>query len=454
MAAIITDKFRRNSVSTVLADLVGNDNNYYIGIGKTDAWPVIDGFSETETVYNVAAPTGTRNELNEVRNNLISLLKVDNSTARVVIPKVPFALNKVYKQYSSVDEYAFVPTGNILPCYTIYNNKIWLCLKSSGDAVTAAPSGEALYEEVEVATGSTSSTWIAIARTENGGPFNTDQFAAVVPIANEYELEPGLSANAATAGRVYGFNIVDGGAGYTGTTTAVLIGDGTVTPIDLDVTTTAGVLTGIDFTDANTTLNFANASVVITGTNTSPAIITPNIAPLEGFGPTILDNLPTWFIGLSADFDGVLQGDAQILKYRQISLIKNPELVPDDLTPQSADALKYITINATGMPTWSTGIIISEEGATPKAWLDSIVAPVSGNEYKVYYHQNDSPDVNYGVFSAAGEINISGTAYTILTAPTESEYVHNTGEVLFIENRKPISRDANQIEQIKLVIQY
>jgi hypothetical protein len=453
MAAIITDQFRRNSVSTVLADLASNTNSYYIGIGKTDAWPVVGSLSEEDPAYTVPASTGTRNAQKEVKTNLMSLLRVQSSSARVIIPNVPLTVGKSYKQYSSNDASAFTPTGATLPCYAIYDNKIWLCLKTSGAVVTNLPSTTALYTE-DTATGS---TWIAIAATENNSPFNTDQFIAVVVNEAAYTSVPGLTANNITKGRVYSFTIASGG-NYTGTTTAVLVGDGNTSSIPLTVTKTGNVITGIDFTGGtNNTLNFTNASVVITGTNTTPAVIIPNIAPLEGFGPTILNNLPTWFLGLSADFDGDLAGDAPLLKYRQISVIKNPAFnLPDDGNQTTADALKYLTITNGPLANANTGDVIevtSGSASGTKAWFDSAVL-VTGTAYKIYYHQNDSSSVNYGSFGTSGTININGAAYTYSTAPDDSEYDHNSGEVLFIENRKPVSRNVNQKEEIKLVIQY
>ena len=478
MAAIITDQFRRNSASSVLADILDGVNDYYVGIGKTDSWPANGELEETAPTFSAPLPVGSVAEMKEVRNNLISLLKLDASKSRIIIPNVAWKLDNKHKPYAANDNTCFTPTTvgavTTYPCYAIADSKIWLCLLSDGSGLNNIPSAQALYTKY---TASTGYTWIAIANIENivDVPFNTDQFIAVKLDPTQYDdgnpltLLPGEIANNATKGHVYGFTIANGGTGYTSNPTAFLIGDGTVSPIPLTITRTGNVITGVTFTSTNATTGFNNASVRFSTTGGgSGAVIIPNIAPIEGFGPTILNNLPTWFLGLAANFDGkLLDGgvtdadiDAQLLSYRQISVIKNPTITstsPDTIT--SADALKYLTITGSiSSINAAVGDIITLNGSgvTAKAFFDSYIYSSSTGTGKLYYHQNDSSQVNYAAFPSTGQIYINDIIATQFTysSVTESEYIHNTGEVLFLENRRPISRNENQKEEIKLVIQF
>jgi hypothetical protein len=251
----------------------------------------------------------------------------------------------------------------------------------------------------------------------------------------------------------------------------------------LDRTVINGVITSVSFnvsTLSTLKVGFVNASVVIIDTGTIPgtgASVIPNVAPIEGFGVGILNNLPTWFLGLAADFENNLSGDsglntigdAQYLSYRQVSLIKNPVLdevildgegnVVDDKA--SADALQYLTIpgNISTIEA-TTGDIITQSIAgtvQPKAFFDSYVYNSSSGTGRLYFHQNDSDRVNYRKFVVTPTAsiyinNVTGTTYAF-NALNDSEYHRNTGEVLFLENRKAISRNSNQTEEIKLVIQ-
>ena len=472
MAAIITDQFRRNSASSVLADILGGTNNYYVGIGKTDAWPANGELTETAPTFSAPFPIGSLSEMKEVRNNLISLLKLDSSKSRIIIPNIPWKLGNRHKPYAANDNTCFTPTTvgavTTYPCYAIADSKIWLCLLSNGSTLNNIPSSQLLYTKYTAATGY---TWIAIANIEsiNDAPFNTDQFIAVKLDPTQYSSGGGQTANNATKGHVYGFTIQSGGTGYTSDPTAVLVGDGTASPIPLTITRSGNIITGVTFTNTNDTAGFNNASVRFstTGGGTG-AVIIPNIAPIDGFGPTILNNLPTWFLGLAANFDGKLlnggltdiDADAQLLSYRQISVIKNPTITsvsPDEVV--SADALKYLTITGgQSSINANVGDTITQTGSgvTARAFFNSYIYDSLTGIGRLYYHQNDSSQVNYAKFATSGSIYIgtdTGTSYTY-SIVNESEYIHNTGEVLFLENRRPISRNENQKEEIKLVIQF
>jgi len=81
---------------------------------------------------------------------------------------------------------------------------------------------------------------------------------------------------------------------------------------------------------------------------------------------------------------------------------------------------------------------------------------------RLYYHQNSSPLVNFKKFSteSTGTLKITSIAgfWDQTTYKVDScenpEYLPETGEVIFYENRKPINRNYNQTDEVKLVIQF
>lgn len=561
MSAIITDPFRRNTAKALYEDIRVGTNKYYVGVGKTDKWDNdSNGKTETDLNFTVPAPIGSKRELQEVLNNLMSLVAIDSAHLRRIIPNVPWKIGNYYKSYDANDTTCFVPTTDTgvttYPCYAITDNKIVLCLKKASAKIQSNATELTLYEEFS----NSGYIWIPIAEIENiiGAPFNTTQFISVVETPANYLLGAGKTSNNATRGKVYNFTVANGGSGYNeATTKAYLVGDAdiryvtfnvannnvtltshgltngtaiqfsqiddscgvsinttyivtnsaastfelqgvTITAnsagtlksrsvmIELDRTIATvgpavGVITSVSFkisTSSTLKVGFINASVVIADTGVTPGIgasVIPSVAPIEGFGINILDNLPTWFLGLAADFaqDLIVNADyprvdAQYLSYRQISLIKNPVLddeieigenTVDDKT--SADALQYLTIPGSITSILATtGDIITQnigDAIKPKAFFDSYVYDSVTGTGRLYFHQNDSSKVNYRKFivTAGASIyinDVTGTTYAF-NALNDSEYHHNTGEVLFLENRKAISRNSNQTEEIKLVIQ-
>ena len=187
---------------------------------------------------------------------------------------------------------------------------------------------------------------------------------------------------------------------------------------------------------------------------------------------------------------GEVDGEAPVgynVDVRQISLIKNPQrnvtgddagvAVRDDDTntglytgPEAYDALKYIQLDPAfdlqkdyiGRDFIIEQSNVNDDDRGARAWLD--YADSINN--RLYYHQNSSPMVNLKKFVADAEgtaANVTITSLAGYSDPNdvylvseckEAEYMSGTGEVIFYENRKPINRNFNQTDEVKLVIQF
>ena len=238
--------------------------------------------------------------------------------------------------------------------------------------------------------------------------------------------------------------------------------------------------------------NYVTASVVVeteNGFNNEIDII-PLLLPEDGVGRYPDDDLPSFYAGIAVDFIGEVDGEAPVgynVDVRQISLIKNPQrnvtgddagvAVRDDDTntglytgPEAYDALKYIQLDPAfdlqkdyiGRDFIIEQSNVNDDDRGARAWLD--YADSINN--RLYYHQNSSPMVNLKKFVADAEgtaANVTITSLAGYSDPNdvylvseckEAEYMSGTGEVIFYENRKPINRNFNQTDEVKLVIQF
>ena len=58
MAAIITDDFRRNAAQVLVNDITGGTNNYFVGIGKSDAYDNdASGYAEDHASFSLPVPS-------------------------------------------------------------------------------------------------------------------------------------------------------------------------------------------------------------------------------------------------------------------------------------------------------------------------------------------------------------------------------------------------------------
>ena len=502
MAAIITDDFRRSSTTFLLNDIKDQNTGaqdspnsgtyeYFIGIGKSDAWENDAGdLSETDQNFSTPLPTGSVIEAKEVIDNLIGAVAIKPANAYHVIPRIDWAANRRFKRWNENDPTMFDVTtdgaNTYYPCYAIYADKIYVCLdndsnnsySTNGSYIPGlssnTPVGEAsdrLPERLD-----DNYIWAYVADLDNNSEFNTDQFVSISEIADGSATD----ATTATGGMVYGFEIINHGTGISGTDFKLLLNDndGAVsTEIDLTVNN-SGVgssAKGVIMTSYSAPLDFqaqTNGTVrasVVPGpgiTATTLPVIRPLVAPILGFGYTPTADLPSFYAGLAVNYNGDVGGELSTnVSYRQISLLRNPTRFDDDSPSPTGDGLYdneevYNTLRRfefgalEDLSNISAGNIITETTTglteTPaKAYVDFVD---DTNKY-VYFHQNESAEINQQEFSATGDITIGVTSYTGYTI-TDPEYTPYSGEVYFVENRKPIQRAASQEEEIKLVIQF
>ena len=479
MSAIITNQFRKNSRELFINDIDTN-TNYFIGIGKSEPWPDIDGDEESDLNYSVPLPSNTIIEKTDALKNLISLLKVQGTFT--VIPRNEWQSGRVYKVYDPSDpnifNYETIGATAYYPCYMTHNNKVFICIKNtSKDSV-----GVIVPSTTNVAaTGFTGQpgvltdgyAWAFVCDLTTTSDFYTDQF---VDIPGNLAVQTDIDeARTATGGKVYGFKVNDGGTdvGAGGSAvTVTLIGKnslgGAITDVaitnfpEYTVTIVGGTITAITITTDQWPAGYVEASVVVeSGVSVVATDIQPLVAPIDGFGFSPRSDLPSFYAGLFAAYIGSVGDEAPIgLGFRQVSLVKDAERtdndVPVNATLNIYDTLPYLqlTTSSTGIPT-DAGTIIAHGTNKAKAYLDY----VDTTNDRVYYHQNSSGEINQKPFIAGGVTFTSpgGTTAAGNVASNgivQGEYNQGSGETLFLENRKAILRNNNQQEDIKLVIQF
>jgi len=460
MAAIITENFRRLSTRLFLDDLKGQD--YYVGIGKSDPW-----IGEGSSTFNVPLPTGTASEQKEILSNLSTLIQVQDADTGLVIPNIKYKANSYYKEYDPADDSCFFPSVRndgvtLNPCYmTTSSGYIFLCIKSVNALSVDLPLESTTYTPQKMPDGY---IWVLIDKVNfnNSSVVNTNQFISIN--TGSIDSAGQTASTSATGNLLYGFTILDGGSGYN---PAILnipfvwytsdAQQAMQCPIEIDSIT--GAITKIslpvDYNYDGKILGgyfdfsvFANVG--------SGAVIVPRIAPTSGFAYTPSQILPAWYVSVAISAIDNINSDGLYTPYRQISLVKNPlAVIPTDIEAPSLGTLRYAEApdsigNSLGL--LRTGDIIEFTNKT-RAFYDAY-DKVEG-AYRLYFHQNDNTGYGDIPDTAGSFTNISSGSATPYnyTEIKGNEYTASTGTVVFIENRKAISRAENQTEQIKIIIQ-
>jgi hypothetical protein len=482
MTAIITNNLRKKSCSSFLNDFILNssENDLFIGLGKSDKWADVGSLSEDQSNFPVPLPQNVDLDNQNALDNLISLVRVSN--ASTLVPRNKWKSGRVYKAYDSSDPLTFDLEGNSYPCYMTVNNKTYICLENNSDASSTIPP-DLTYSTFDtsdhVHVGSDGYIWAYLQTNLIESPFYSNEFNPVVD-----DLSDTTASKSATGGLLHRLKVVNGGSGLVGTENIYLnyVTEGNVaeTRIELrsdsrfSVVFSGGSISSIQYNDikADAILNVRKASIeVFNSSNTTRVFdveINPLIAPANGYGASVKNDLPAFYAGFHSKFQSSVDGETLVdTPFRQVSLIRNPERNTTTATAgdsgsvysdtEAMDACDYIQVNSIAQD-YPAGSIISQEGSLARAYLDKTELGTN----RLHFHRNSNTEVNYTPFNTSDNVTITSTDLvtsetingTDVLAIVDAEYIHGSGEVMFIDNRKRITRNWDQTEDVKIVIQF
>lgn len=213
-----------------------------------------------------------------------------------------------------------------------------------------------------------------------------------------------------------------------------------------------GAITRVDIVAAGT--GYKTATATIGGGGGTGASVQPIISPLGGHGKDPVDQLGAYYTMINSRLDYAEDDFPSANDYRRIGIVQNVKNSSDSLIATAATRTALKTLNLTGVSgIFSTDETIQSNGAaTPQAkFLEFVSTGVGTGTLK--YFNNDT--TNYSAFAPTEVITglTSGATATIASI-TDREILLFEGEVLYIENRRPIMRSADQIEDIKLLIEH
>ena len=460
MSAIITDPFKKQFMQKILDEVSNLTARYYIGIGKNDEW------NATETV---PTPTDTPKTIREAQNALQSVKAVASTS--FVIPRHNWSSGSEYSGYD--DEYTTIPSNTY---YVLTeDNHVYICLQQSksgtgtANVSTVKPTGTS-PKPFKTSDGYTWRFLYALSGTDTSS-FLSANFIPVQKIdsdgaaTNAFEIQQKAAQDSADAGRIANIVIENQGSGYdpsspptvTITGNSGAIGDSAqATPF-----ISSGKVVKIDMLNesAGSGKNFVNATVTISGGSGSGAVARAVLGPPNGIGADPRDDLKATSLMFNSKPDGTENGDFLAgtgQDFRQVMLIRNPRTDSANgqiLTATTAKALKYFLVDSAFATQLQPDELITSD-ATPagKAYVNEAVNFGDANNMKVYYHQTDS--TGYTPFSVGNLLTDEGgqTGTIEVVADSNELYINTSGEVLYIENRAPVTRIASQTEDIKVVV--
>ena len=446
MPAIITDRFKKEVLLSLQADIDSAANNYYVAIGRPIDWDSAD---------TPPTPTNSIKTARDARLNMISVKNVEAHS--FVVPRYTWSLGAIYQSYNdnSVGHptnsfYVITDENNVYVCLEAGKNaqgqSVTSTVKPTGTLTTAFETADGYVWKFLYSVGALRASQFLSANfmpTTIFGVFDSDDPA-------DHVEQVGIQ-NAATPGEVVGYQIVNGGSGYTTVPTVTVVGSGT--DAKGSATISGGAVTKISVKDSDGQKahgsNYTYAHVEITGGNGSGAKARPIIGPAAGFGADPRDDLKATAIMFTAKPSGA-EGSNWVVgnDFRQVMLVKNIEIPDSDalFTGVSGNALTRMQLSAvTSLFTADKTVTGDTSGA--KAYV------VKTDSDTVWYIQDS--DTQFRAFTNGETVReTNGSGLGVLdSAGIYDDVDILTGEVMYIDNRAAIQRSVDQTEDIKIIIQ-
>ena len=498
MPAIITNKFRLNNAEQFQESFSETAATvYYLGIGRAQEFGTLTRpDARTDYEGTETAPTTPGDSvLNEFKNfdDLLAAKKITSSDVSFVVPRRNWTTGTVYDIYRH--DYEEFVTGSTstrvtstsgattLFDSTFYvlttDRNVYKCLDNNGGAASTV---ESTGTSTSVITTGDDYKWkyiYTLSASQQANFLSTDFMGVSTnSTVSSAAVDGALDiVKIKTAGSSY---TVSGGA-TSGTITAVPIrGDGTGGVCS--VTLTSGAITAVSVTTRGSgyTSGYIRNADIIAATNAggagSGAELDVIIPPKGGHGFNAVEELGGFFVMLNTSLEGTEStnsGDFTAANdFRKITLIKDPQNAAGSAASAATLRGTYaVRINSS--PTPGTFTADEEINQASTGAVGKVVEWDATNRILYYVqtrHNDAGADSNGNVTAFSGTNVITGQTSSATGTPEATtstvnnvsftsgysapELKHDTGEILYVENRTKITRATDQTENIKLIIEF
>ena len=485
MAAIITNKFRINNAEQFVESFSETAaETYYLFIGRAHSW-ASDADVQGNTIdegTDASPPTPNDDVTSEFYNwdDMLGAKLIASTDVSRAIPRRNWTTGTTYDMYehniSSSNASASGATNLFDSTYVVMNSSYAVYKVIENDGATAS-TVEPTSTSNSIFSTSDGYRWkymYSLTSAETLNFMSTDFIHC--------STDSTVSA-AAVDGALDTALVVAGGSSYTtssgSTISAIPIrGDGSSGVAS--VTISSGAVSAVSITTAGTGYTYAyitNADI-IAATNAggagSGANINVIIPPKGGHGSNALKELGAFYVMLNKSLVGV-EGTSDIgvgNDFRRIGLMRNPtNFGTTTVASASTRRQLYAAVFSSVSGTFAADEEINQAstGAVGK------VVEYDATNKLLYWYQTRFPDVgtdsngNATAFSGANAItgqssSASATPNTssstdvngvsITSGYSNPELAADSGDILYVEERSPITRASDQTENIKLIIEF
>lgn len=487
MAAIITEKFRVHNARQFKEDFSEAESSTYVFIGRPYDWA---------DENNPPDPANGPGEEIQAWEDMLALKKVDPADVSHGIARYNWTSGTKYDEYSH--DYSETNKTPVTDKNNLYEARFYVltdeyhvykCIRTGRDA-----SGT-VVNSINKPTGTDTSTLFEGTSSDEGGAdgmpylwkymytvsasdtikFVTNDFIPVKTLGAQTEIfgthtNGGLNSSAdndgssqyqvetnAVDGSILHIKVDNPGSNYTNGTYDNVAIDGDGSSGVCQVIVVSGGLREINVTNRGTSYKKASIDVAnISGIGSgSGGVATPVISPQFGHGADPVEELGGNYIIVNSRLEfaeGV--GDFPIDNdFRRIGLCQDPFAYGSTNRSTAVTMKAYSTMTLTSIGSLSVDDTIFNAPADGSGVGAARVVSMTGNNVSYLpIANNEGGYVDFVNADTIYKIGV-GSIGDITSTPTTPEVAKHTGRMMYIENRGAVTRAADQIEDIKLIIE-
>ena len=516
MAAIVTDQFRILNASNFVDNVTDSNNSYYVFVGLSN--PTTSGFGRaTDFNTDIPSPTDNVNYMNFVGDNMSFGKKVTSDNVRRLVRKISWSRGTKYEMYrhdySLTNRSPITGSTRLYDAnYYVMNTdfKVYICIDngSSGISTTGNASlDEPTFTDLEPSKAGTSGDGYLWKYLFTVSPSDIIKFDSTdfISVSNSWSSSTDSQIAAVrdngdsdvNNNQIKKVYIDNQGVGYAnGTGQEVnILGDGTGGKVVVDVVNGKVTNAVVSAGGKGYTYGMVDLGAIGNTSASTKASLIPIIPPSKGHGSDIYKELGSDRVLVFARFDTSTTNDFPVnTSFSQIGILKNPTSIGStstftDPTFSSVGALKFST--TTGTPTIGNSVTQVVTGGTAKGFVaaydvDTKVLKFVQDRSNVLNQTSfDTTDyVGVSTFakvhafaSNTNQVNSSGftgsidTGFTgVSTNPTGTKLISldtqftqgvsnpeinkKSGDIVYLDNRPLITRNARQKEDVKIILEF
>ena len=485
MAAIVTNKFRINNAEQFVESFSETAaTTYYLFIGRAHSWATdadVQGNSINEGT-DASPPTPNDDITSEFYNydDMLGAKLITSSDVSHCIPRRNWTTGTTYDMYehniSSSNAANSGATNLFDSSFVVMNSSyaVYKVIENDGATASTVEPTSTSNSIFETSDGYRWKYMYSLTSAETLNFMSTD-FIHV-------STDSTVSA-AAVDGALDTILVVAGGSSFntsSGSTISAIPIRGDGSSGVASVTIGSGAITAAEVTTAGTGYTYAyiRTADIIAATNAGGAGSGDNlnviIPPKGGHGANAVKELGGFYVMLNKSLVGV-EGTSDIgvgNDFRRIGLLRDPTNFG---TTTVATATTRRQIYATIFSSVSGTFTADEEINQATTGAVAKVIEFDSTNKILYYYQTRFPDVgtdtNGNLTAISGANAITGQSSSASATPNTSssatvngvtfasgyanpELAYDSGDIIYVEERSPITRASDQTENIKLIIEF